>query len=90
MLKGCVKLAVERKIVVALRQGLHARPASEFIRLAQSFQSKVFVLKGNQSVDGKSILSLMSLAIGLGTEIIIRCEGIDEEKALVELCKIIT
>lgn len=61
--------------------GLHARPASMFIKKAMSFKSNVTVLKKDRKANGKSITGILSLDIKAGNEITIMTEGEDEVNA---------
>ena len=80
---------VGRTIVVNNQRGLHARAAACFVKTAALYDARVTVSKGGQAVSGSSILGLMMLAAGLGTEIEINAEG-DQAKAAVEaLCHLI-
>jgi phosphocarrier protein len=63
------------------RLGLHARAATRLVNCASGFQSEIRVIKGARSVNGKSIMGVLTLAAGLGTELIIKAEGDDEKKA---------
>ncbi|PIU40784.1 MAG: HPr family phosphocarrier protein [Candidatus Omnitrophica bacterium CG07_land_8_20_14_0_80_42_15] len=76
---------IERKITIKNKQGLHARPAALFVQMANKFTSNITVQKGKQQVNGKSIMGIMMLAAGKGSIIIIKADGEDAEKALVEL-----
>ncbi|MCE9500774.1 MAG: HPr family phosphocarrier protein [Leptospira sp.] len=70
--------------------GLHARPASVFVKLAAKFPCEIFVLRDDVEVNGKSIMGLMMLALSPGMEFTIRAMGEKEEeavKALEELIK---
>ncbi len=62
--------------------GLHARPAMQFVDVANQFQSGVKVWKGDQMVDGKSIMQMMMLAATAGTQLKIVAEGDDANGAL--------
>jgi phosphocarrier protein len=62
--------------------GIHARPAAQFVKTANRFQSEIRVEKDGEEVDGKSIMGLMMLAAGHGSVIIVSAEGVDEEAAL--------
>jgi len=73
---------IEKKIKIKNKLGLHARAASKFVNLANRFKSKVKIIKNNDEIDGKSILGILTLAATQGTEIILRVEGEDEEKAI--------
>ena len=72
---------IEKRIKIKNKLGLHARAASKFVNLANRFKSKVKIIKNNDEIDGKSILGILTLAATQGTEIILRVEGEDEEKA---------
>ncbi|MGE4357508.1 MAG: HPr family phosphocarrier protein [Candidatus Omnitrophota bacterium] len=80
---------VKKKILVKNKQGLHARPAALFVQLANKFDANIKVYKGNLSANGKSIMGILMLEIGPGTEIWIEAEGDDAEKAINALEKIV-
>lgn len=81
---------VEKKVVVSLETGLHARPAALFVQEANKFASEIFVIKGTKKVNAKSIMGIMSLAVSRGTEIIIQAEGPDAEEAVDVLVKMVS
>lgn len=72
----------KQKISIVNRQGLHARPASLFVQMANKFRSKIVVRKGSEEVDGKSIMGLLMLALERGATIEICTDGPDAEEAL--------
>lgn len=76
---------LSRDLVVQNKLGLHARPASMFVKLAHKFDSEIFVIKDGEEVNGKSIMGLMMLAAGPGTSLTICAEGNDAKQALNEL-----
>jgi phosphocarrier protein NPr/phosphocarrier protein len=76
-------------VTVVNAQGLHARPADLFARLANQFDSSVQVIKGTERVDGKSILSILTLAAGAGSQLEIIATGRDAEAAVVALCELV-
>jgi phosphocarrier protein HPr len=78
-----VEFTVEREL------GLHARPASQFVALAGRFQSEVTVGRDQEWVDGRSVLSLLSLAAGNGTRLRIRAVGVDAVEAVLALGEIL-
>lgn len=80
----------ERKVVVQLETGLHARPAALFVQEANKFSSEIFVIKGNKKVNAKSIMGIMSLAVSRGTEITIVAEGADAEQAVDRLSNMVS
>ena len=61
--------------------GLHARPAGQFVVLASRFASEISVGRGGDWVDGRSVLSLLSLAASRGTKLRIRAVGPDAQAA---------
>ena len=77
------------EIEIINKLGLHARAASKFAATAGRYASKITVLKDSQTVDGKSIMSLMLLAAARGTALTITCEGEDEDEALQALADLI-
>jgi phosphocarrier protein HPr len=78
-----------RIVVVTNPQGLHARPADLFVKTATRFASKIELVKGRERVDGKSILSLLTLAAVEGTQLSIEADGPDAEQALDALAKLV-
>ncbi len=79
----------EKKVVIRNKLGLHARPAALFVQTANRFQCDIQVCKGRQKVNGKSIMGIMTLAIGAGTAMTLYAEGVDAAKAIAELTKLI-
>ncbi len=79
-----------RTVTVIHRQGLHARPAALFVRLANRFASRVTVRKGRKNVDGKSIMGLLTLVAKQGSRISIVVDGPDAHEALIQLCRLVT
>ena len=80
---------VNQKIVVKNPSGIHARPASVFVGAAGKFKSKITILKGDNRINGKSIISVLSGAITCGSEIDLVVEGPDENEALTSLIALI-
>lgn len=72
----------EKEVEVKLNTGLQARSAAQFVQEASRFLSDVFIEKDGRKVNAKSIMGLMSLAIGPGATIRLLAEGNDEEEAL--------
>jgi phosphocarrier protein HPr len=73
---------IERETEIVNRLGLHARAAAKLVHTAGSFQSRVTVVKDGEEVDAKSILGILLLAAGQGSQVVVRCEGQDEADAL--------
>lgn len=76
---------VEKQIEVQLKTGLQARPAALFVQEANRFHSDVYLEKDGRKVNAKSIMGLMSLAIGSGSAVKLIVEGRDEVEALAVL-----
>ena len=79
----------EHEFKVQNRLGLHARPAAIFVQTTNRFKSSVKVRRGDQEVDGKSIMGILLLAAGAGTTIVITADGIDEADAIDALCRLV-
>jgi phosphocarrier protein HPr len=71
-----------KELTIANKYGLHARPAAEFVKLANRFSSEVWVSKEDVEVNGKSIMGVMMLAAEHGSTIVVRARGDDAEQAL--------
>ena len=76
---------VSKDVVVQNQLGLHARPASMFVKTATKFASEIMVKKEDESVNGKSIMGLMMLAASHGTTLTVTAEGSDATDAVNEL-----
>jgi catabolite repression HPr-like protein len=74
-----------KEIEVKLKTGLQARPAALFVQEANRFSADIFLEKDGKKVNAKSIMGLMSLAVGSGVLINIIADGEDEERAIVVL-----
>ena len=73
---------MDRQVTIQNKLGLHARPAMQFVDVANGFQSAIKVCKGDQMVDGKSIMQMMMLAATAGTALKIVADGEDAAPAL--------
>ena len=75
---------LERRVVVTNPLGLHARAAAQLVRLAANFKSNIEIRREDTGVsaDAKSILSVLYVAAGVGVEITITADGIDDETAV--------
>ncbi len=77
------------RATVVNRLGLHARPAMAFVDLATTFGCNVTIRREDTEVDGKSIMQVMMLAAGQGSELEITTDGVDEAKAADALKKLV-
>jgi phosphoenolpyruvate-protein phosphotransferase (PTS system enzyme I) len=75
----------ERQVVVRVREGLHARPATRFVKLAKSFASDIELVSKGKSGSAKSSVKVMLLAVKENDEVTLRISGDDEEKAVTSL-----
>ncbi len=78
---------VEKKVTIINKAGMHTRPASNIVKIASKFRADFFIIKNGYSINGKSIIGVMTLAAEQGSELILRFDGEDEEKALKEVSK---
>ncbi len=70
------------KIKIVNKLGLHARASASFVKEASKFDSEIFVLKGENKVNGKSIMGLMMLAAAKGTTIAVTTKGNQAKEAI--------
>ncbi len=80
---------LKKKIIIINKLGLHARASAKLIDHASRYGSEIYLIRGNQKVNGKSIMGVMMLAATKGTEIEITTEGEDEEAAMKDLSALI-
>jgi phosphocarrier protein HPr len=74
-----------RELLVTNKNGIHARPAAMFVKIASRYKCNIFVEKDGEKVNGKSIMGLMMLAAGPGPKLKVYAEGQDASAALAEL-----
>ena len=77
------------EIEITNKLGLHARASAKLTQLAGGFQSEVWMEKGSRRINAKSIMGVMMLAAGIGTEISIETDGADEQQAMEALLALI-
>lgn len=81
--KGGFELgAVSREFEITNKLGLHARAAATLVRVTGKFTCSVEIAKAGQSVNGKSILGMMTLAAAKGSAITVTCDGADQDAAM--------
>jgi len=80
---------ISRNVTIINRLGLHARAATRLVNCASDFAAEVLVKKGPRSVNGKSIMGVLMLAAGTGTELVIEAEGADENQAVEAVVELI-
>ncbi|MDF2678977.1 MAG: Phosphotransferase system, phosphocarrier protein HPr [Brevibacillus sp.] len=80
---------MEKQVTILNKSGLHARPASEFVKLAAGFKSEITILVGTKVANGKSIINVLSLAATMGTVLTLKAVGPDEAEAIDTLSSLI-
>jgi phosphocarrier protein len=80
---------VERTVQIANKNGLHARPAAEIVKISTKFQSEITLVKDGMEVNGKSIMGVMMLAAECGSSLVLRAEGVDADAAVNALAELI-
>lgn len=79
----------ETRVTIKLPEGLHLRPADAFVSLAKTFEAKIELSKDAEFVDGKSILSIITLAAAEGEQLLIRAQGDDASGAIEVLAALV-
>ena len=80
---------VQQQIKITNSLGLHARPASLFVKVATNFKSEIIVEKDGEEVNGKSLMGLLMLAAAVGSIIKVSAKGEDCDKALQAIVELI-
>jgi len=80
---------ITRAIVIRNEQGLHARPATEFVKLAQKFRSKIMIVREGYRVEAQNMFDLLTLGAAQGTELILEAEGDDAQEAVDALAELV-
>jgi phosphocarrier protein HPr len=73
---------IKATIKVSNKLGLHARASAKLTKLASSFESDVALSRNGRRVNAKSIMGVMMLAAGIGSDVELEANGVDEEKAV--------
>ena len=79
----------ERTVQIVNKNGIHARPAAEIVKLAAKYKSDITVVRDDLEVNGKSIMGVMMLAAECGSTVELRAEGPDASEALEALTNLI-
>ncbi|MEN9320677.1 MAG: hypothetical protein RL039_490 [Pseudomonadota bacterium] len=86
---GDKKIMQTQEITIVNKLGLHARASAKLTKLAGSFQCDVWMSKGQRRVNAKSIMGVMMLAAGLGSQVVLETDGPQETEALQALVALI-
>ncbi|MEO7151511.1 MAG: HPr family phosphocarrier protein [Burkholderiaceae bacterium] len=73
---------IKATITISNRLGLHARASAKLTKLAGSFKSDIFLRRADRRINAKSIMGVMMLAAGIGTEVELEADGADERAAM--------
>lgn len=71
----------ERMVTIKNRAGIHARPAALIVQTASKFSAKIWLEKGTDKINAKSIMGIITLGASFGTPIRITADGADEDAA---------
>jgi phosphocarrier protein HPr len=74
-----------KELTIVNKLGIHARPAAKFVQTANRFACDIFVEKGGETVNGKSIMGLLMLTAGPGTKLTVHAQGPDASAAVAEI-----
>jgi phosphocarrier protein HPr len=80
---------IEKDVEIKNKLGLHARAAAKLVHVAARFKCDIKIRKGDEEVDGKSILGILLLAAGRGSVITVRADGEDEAQAVAAIEELI-
>lgn len=72
---------IRTSVTISNKLGLHARASAKLTKTASGFRSEVFISRGDRRVNAKSIMGVMMLAAGLGSQVELETEGSDEQAA---------
>lgn len=79
----------QQDVTITAANGLHTRPAAQFVKEAKTFNSEVTVTSNGKSASAKSLFKLQTLGLTQGTTITISAEGEDEQEAVEHLIKLV-
>lgn len=79
----------QQSVQIVNEKGLHARAAASFVDMANRYRSRIELRRGSETVDGKSILGILTLAAPRGTELLLSAEGPDEDEAVAALSELV-
>ena len=80
---------IQQQVTIINKLGLHARASAKLTKLAGSFPCNVFMTRGERRVNAKSIMGVMMLAAGIGSEVALETDGAQEQEAMDALLALI-
>ncbi|CAJ0992153.1 phosphocarrier protein Hpr [Pantoea sp. Nvir] len=78
----------QQEVIITAPNGLHTRPAAQFVKEAKTFQSEITITSNGQSANAKSLFKLQKLGLTHGTIVTLSAEGEDEQHAIKHLVKL--
>ncbi|MCC6866299.1 MAG: HPr family phosphocarrier protein [Ignavibacteria bacterium] len=78
---------IEKVVTIINKAGMHTRPASNLVKIASKYKADFFIIKNGYSINGKSIIGVMTLAAEQGSKLTLKFDGADEELAAKEMIK---
>ena len=81
-------MELDKKLKIRNKLGLHARAAAKIVEISNQYESRLFLKKNNREVDGRNILSILTLSCPMDTEIEVRIEVEDSESFMEKLCEL--
>ena len=78
------------EVEIKYKEGIHARPASVFVRQSIRFKSEITLQLGDTYVNGKSIMGILLLALSPGSKVTLTADGVDEKQAIQALAQVLT
>ena len=75
-------MTLERRLLIQNKLGLHARAATQLVKLANQFAAQITIVQGDKSAQANSVLGLMMLESHMGKEITVICEGEQAQQAM--------
>jgi phosphocarrier protein len=79
---------IEHIVTISNRAGIHARPAAILVQATKNFNCNIYFEKGRERINAKSIMGVITLGAGFGTEVKIIAEGEGEEEAVESLVRL--
>ena len=80
---------VSKSFTIKNKMGLHMRPANVFGTAMTKYESEIFIQFGGKKINGKSIMNIMAGCIKCGSDIVVECDGPDEEAMMAEASELI-
>ncbi len=81
---------ISRSVTIINKLGLHARAASRLVNCASVFEAEIWIKNGEKTINGKSIMGVLTLAASKGTVLVIQADGPDREEALQAIYELIS